>query len=121
MFIALKRSPNRRTPFVRPRMVALNVVPASEPLMPWAAKVARTATPSSNGMFSAFIDAAALLVSASENCCTDALARMFALTSTSETLTRFSMFSVASDEVRPIADCASASRDVAVARSNIPA
>ena len=65
--------------------------------------------------------APALLVRASENCCTEALANWLALTRTSVTRVRFVKFSSASLTVRHNADWASVARSVAVAISNIPA
>ncbi len=105
----------------RSRSTIANCVPASADLIPWSANAASTAMPSSISIPTARIAAPALFVSASENCCTLALARVLAFTSTSVTRVRFSRFCCASLTVNPNADCASVARSVASDKSNMPA
>ena len=104
------------------RKTIANCVPPSSALIPWSAKAASTATPSSMSMPTDFIAGPALLVKAIENCSTEALASVFAFTSTSDTRTMLFMLAIASLRiVKPKADCASVSKSVARAMSNMPA
>ena len=106
----------------RSRRTIEKLVPASSAFIPWSAKAARTATPSSTSMPNARIAGPALVVSAVENCSTDAFASVLALTKTSAMPAMFFRFAIASSRtVKPNADCASVSKSVANAMSNIPA
>ena len=99
----------------------LSFSPASAPLTPLSANADKTATPSSIDLLVTFNADPALLVRASENCCTEAFANVLAFTNTSVVLVKFSKFCKASSLAKPNADWASVARSVAVAISNIPA